>query len=161
MKFAIFGEKTFVVLAKEMCCNPHDLSCRIDLYKVNTAILPYFAGGAKLLGRARGQTIKCKWWLIEFQLPAMHLVTVAMATKSKRFKRYLCIQQETRRFAADGDSGSVIFEITKENNHILLKGLELLFGLLEHQYALFQNGDRPRRSGESSMITRHQGPPSS
>ena len=27
-----------------------------------------------------------------------------------------------------------------------------------HAYALFQNGDRPRRSGESSMITRHQGP---
>lgn len=60
-----------------------------------------------------------------------------MATKSKRFKRCLCIQQGTRRFAADGDSGSVIFEITKENNHILLKGLELLFGLLEHQYHHF------------------------
>lgn len=53
-----------------------------------------------------------------------HLVTVAMATKSKRFKRCLCIQQGTRRFAA-------------ENNHILLKGLELLFGLLEHQYHHF------------------------
>ena len=60
-----------------------------------------------------------------------------MATKSKRFKRCLCIQQGARRFAADGDSGSVIFEITKENNHILLKGLELLFGLLEHQYHHF------------------------
>ena len=47
-----------------------------------------------------------------------------MATKSKRFKRCLCIQQGTRRFAA-------------ENNHILLKGLELLFGLLEHQYHHF------------------------
>ena len=47
-----------------------------------------------------------------------------MATKSKRFKRCLCIQQGTRRFAA-------------ENNHILLKGLELLFGLLEHQYDHF------------------------
>ena len=53
-----------------------------------------------------------------------HLVTVAMTTKSKRFKRCLCIQQGTRRFAA-------------ENNHILLKGLELLFGLLEHQYHHF------------------------
>ena len=53
-----------------------------------------------------------------------HLVTVAMVTKSKRFKRCLCIQQGTRRFAA-------------ENNHILLKGLELLFGLLEHQYHHF------------------------
>ena len=53
-----------------------------------------------------------------------HLVTVAMTTKSKRFKRCLCIQQGTRRFAA-------------ENNHILLKGLELLFGLLEHLYHHF------------------------
>ena len=53
-----------------------------------------------------------------------HLVTVAMVTKSKRFKRSLCIQQGKRRFAA-------------ENNHILLKGLELLFGLLEHQYHHF------------------------
>ena len=31
----------------------------------------------------------------------------------------------------------MIFEITKENNHFLLKGLELLFGLLEHQYHHF------------------------
>ena len=72
-----------------------------------------------------------------FNFKVEHLVTVAMATKSKRFKMCLCIQQGIRRFAADGDSGSVIFEITKENNHILLKGLELLFGLLEHQYHHF------------------------
>ena len=48
------------------------------------------------------------------------------------FKRCLCIQQVPERpFACSGDSGSVIFEMTEENN---LKGLGLLFGLLEHQY---------------------------
>ena len=39
-KFAIFGEKTFVVLAKEMCCNPHDLSCRIIMR--SCTVLIYF-----------------------------------------------------------------------------------------------------------------------
>lgn len=39
-KFAIFGEKTFVVLAKEMCCNPHDLSCRIIMR--SCTVLKYF-----------------------------------------------------------------------------------------------------------------------
>ena len=56
------------------------------------------------------------------------------------FRRCLCIQQErARRFAGDGDSGSVIFQKIEEitslgEKSITLKGLGLLFGILEHQY---------------------------
>ena len=52
------------------------------------------------------------------------------------FKRCLCIQDvPSRPFASDGDSGSVIFEKPEEKGN--LKGLGLLFGLLEHQYRFF------------------------
>ena len=56
------------------------------------------------------------------------------------FSRCLCIQQEmAKRFAGDGDSGSVIFQMIETitplgEKKVTLKGLGLLFGMLEHQY---------------------------
>ena len=56
------------------------------------------------------------------------------------FRRCLCIQQEmAKRFAGDGDSGSVIFQKIEKitplgEKNVTLKGLGLLFGILEHQY---------------------------
>ena len=48
------------------------------------------------------------------------------------FKRCLCIQQaHSKPFASDGDSGSVIFGQPDGDSN--LKGLGLIFGLLEHQ----------------------------
>ena len=58
------------------------------------------------------------------------------ATFQKEFwrKRVLCIREGRTRFADDGDSGSVIFQIRKKKDGNDLFGLGLLFAIEENQY---------------------------